>query len=241
MNFVNNYKFFLKNGFCIYSSSSIEKKIQICKKIYQNFYLSKFSKKNKIRNFNICKNFSRDPSVTNIFIDKNFINFLKKISISKPIRSSPVFSHLLTYNQFSKSQILPFHQDWTSLATSMNGVVTWFNFSNKSSSLMNGLEFSLNFKKKILKGKVEKNVFRINESELNTIKTLKVYPKNGILIFSTFLPHRTISFVNKKDKNFWRMGISTRFDNLSCKIWNKNNFPNAYSNVVNRKLFKKFI
>lgn len=237
----NNIKFFHKYGFCIYSSPNIEKKIKFCKKNYQKFYLKKFVNKNDRRTKNICKNFSRDLSIADIYSDKKFINFLKKINISKPIRTSPFFTHLITYNKISKSQFLPFHQDWPSLATSMDGVVAWFNFSNEKNNNLNGLEFVSTFKKRILKGKVKNNYYTISESELKNMETIKILPKNGILIFSTFLPHRTIPLIKKGNKNFWRMGISTRFDNLNCKFWNKNHFVNAYSNFVARNIYKKLI
>ncbi len=237
----NNIKFFHKYGFCIYSSPNIEKKIKFCKKNYQKFYLKKFVNKNDRRTKNICKNFSRDLSIADIYSDKKFINFLKKINISKPIRTSPFFTHLITYNKISKSQFLPFHQDWPSLATSMDGVVAWFNFSNEKNNNLNGLEFVSTFKKRILKGKVKNNYYTISESELKNMETIKILPKNEILIFSTFLPHRTIPLIKKGNKNFWRMGISTRFDNLNCKFWNKNHFVNAYSNFVARNIYKKLI
>jgi len=237
----NNIKFFHKHGFCIYTSPDIEKKIKLCKKNYQKFYLKKFASKNDKRAINICKSFSRDLSIANIYSDKNFINFLKKINVSKQILTCPFFTHLITYNKISKLQFLPFHQDWPSLATSLDGVVAWFNFSNEKNNNLNGLEFVLTFKKRILKGKVKNNLYKISESEIKNIETIKILPKNGILIFSTFLPHRTIPPMKKGNKNFWRMGVSTRFDNLNCKFWNKNHFVNAYTNFVDRNLFKKLI
>ena len=241
MVYENNVKFFHKYGFCIYSSQSINKKIKVCKKNYKKFYTNKFVNKNDRRTINICKNFSRDLSIANVFSDKNFLNFLKKIKVAKPIRTSPFFTHLITYNKISKFQFLPFHQDWPSLATSMDGVVAWFNFSNEKNNNLNGLEFLLSFKKKILKGKNKKNFYQISESEIKNIETIKILPKNGILVFSTFLPHRTIPLIKKRNHKFWRMGISTRFDNLNCKFWNKNHFVNAYTHSVDRNLFKKLI
>ncbi len=57
---------------------------------------------------------------------------------------------------------------------------------------------------------------------------------------SSFLIHR--SYINKKlDGKFWRLGISTRYDDLNCKFWKSNDFISAYKNDVDRSLFKKVV
>ena len=78
---------------------------------------------------------------------------------------------------------------------------------------------------------------KIKKNFLDKKKTIKIYPENEVLIMSSFLPHRT-TVDYRSHKSYWRLGISTRYDDLKCKIWKKNNFISAYSTVVDRKLIK---
>ena len=62
----------------VFTHHPILKKIKICKTNYQKFYFKKFANKNDKRTINICKNFSRDLSIADIYSDK-FCKFLKKL------------------------------------------------------------------------------------------------------------------------------------------------------------------
>jgi hypothetical protein len=55
---------------------------------------------------------------------------------------------------------------------------------------------------------------------------------------SLFLPHRTL-INHSASAQLWRLGLSTRFNDITCKIWKKNRYQSAYSTQVDRNLYKK--
>jgi hypothetical protein len=239
---INNAFFFKKYGFCLYYNKEIKRNISLIKKNFTNNFKSRF-KSSQNRNLNIIKRFNGEISINKIFFDKNLLNFIKKLGVKYPVQTGPVVTHYSSNDKTSKSYGLGLHQDWPSMCTSINGVVIWFNINNYNHQHKNnlGLQLYKNFKKnylfKTLKSKSDINFIPEDIIEKNNL--IDCNPKNEVLIMSTFCVHRTIKNKNLK-KKYWRLGISTRFDDLKCKKWNRNNYVSAYSTSVNRDLYKKF-
>ena len=216
MDFKKTKKNFLENGYCLFKSKEISKKIIKCKKNYNLNYKSFFSKSNIAKNLNLLKRFAGDMSVYDILYDKRLLEFLNFLNLKYPVQTGPILSHYVSTNSISKSFGLPFHQDYTSMCTSLNGCIVWFNINNFKKKKIHGIEIFPYNKKKIIKGKVNnKGVLKINF--LDKKKTIKIYPENEVLIMSSFLPHRTIIDYTSP-KSYWRLGISTRYDDLWHRI-----------------------
>lgn len=236
MNFSKSKSNFLKDGYCLFGSREISQKIITCKKNFNKNYKNFFNKSNRFKNLNLLKRFSGDISVYNVLYDPKLLKFLNSLSLKYPVQTGPILTHYVSTNYISKSFGQPFHQDYTSMCTSLNGCILWFNINNFNKKKIHGVEIFPYNKKKVIKGKFNKTgVLKINI--LNKKKTIKIYPENEVLIMSSFLPHKT-TIDYKSSKSFWRLGVSTRFDDLKCKTWKKNNFISAYSTVVDRNLIK---
>lgn len=230
----NNFE---KYGYCFYSSDDIKKKLEKLEKNFEQNYKKKFKKNNIKNNLNLIKRFAGDPSVISICFDTDLLKFLKKIKLL-PVQTGPIVTHYTSNDGISNSFGLPYHQDFPSMATSIKGCIVWFNINNFKNKNVHGLEIIPCNEKKIYNGKLNQNgTFEITNKFLRKRKSIKIFPTKEILIMSTFLPHRT--FVNKKmSSDYWRLGLSVRFDDLNCKFWRSNNFISAYNTSVNRNLFK---
>lgn len=234
---VKNYK---KFGYCFYSNLEIKKKIINCKKKFLNNYIKLYKNSSRKKKLNIIKIFSGDPSISEVLHDKNLLDFLKKLKVDVPTQTSPIITHYTSKDNISKSFGLPFHQDYTSMASSLDSVIVWFNINNYSNKKIHGIKVAKYNKKKIIKGRLnkKKGVYEIPEKSLNKNLFEVVFPLYEVLVMSTFLPHSTY-IDHGANKNFWRLGLSTRYDNLNCSFWNKNEYISAYKNIVDRKLIKK--
>ena len=239
MKFKENILTYKENGFCFFSNTNIEKKIATCKKIFEKYYLKnlKYSKiKTKI---NLIKRFTGDPSIQSIFYDYDLQEFIKKLGIKHPIQTGPVVSHYTSKDKISNSKGLPLHQDFPSVSTSPVGCIDFFNINNFKTQKIHGLEVCPTKEKKILPITLNsKGIAEISEKYLRNKKFIKLYPRNKLLIMSLFLPHRTL-INHSASAQLWRLGLSTRFNDITCKIWKKNRYQSAYSNQVDRNLYKK--
>ena len=237
MNIINNSKFFNNFGYCLFRSKSLKKKIKICKKIFLRDYVNNFAHLKREAKLSLIKKFSGEPSVVDIFYSKDLHKFLKKLEIDHIVQTGPIVTHYSSNNSISKSFGLPFHQDFPSMCTSLNGLIVWFNFNNQGKRKNLGIEVSTINQKKLIKGKIsKKGTYEISEKDLLNEKFQTFFLNNDLLIMSSFTPHRTF-IRNKMNKSDWRLGLSTRFDDLNCKFWKNNEFKSAYSNFVDRKLY----
>ena len=212
-----NIKKFREDGYITFYSPSVKSKIKKLEKIFLKNYQSKFRNNKDQRNINLIKRVSGDKNVVDILHDESLLKALKKLKISYPIQSGPIITHYTSNNSISKSYGIPYHQDWPSMASSKNSVVIWFNINNFNKSKGHGIEVLSGSHEKIYKGKITNQGYIVEEKKLKNFKKEIIIPKYEILIMSSFLIHR--SYINKKlDGKFWRLGISTRYDDLICKF-----------------------
>ncbi len=234
---MNNNGFF-KDGYTIFTSTSIKKKIKLFEQSFSEKFTTKFKNNNNINNRNLIKRVAGDLSIFNIMYDKSLINFIKSLNLTYPIQSGPLVTHYTSNNDISKSYGIPFHQDWPSMSSSKNSIIVWLNINNFLKNNGHGIEIMPKTHKKIQLGNSTDKGYEVDVEKLKKFKRIIIQPKYEILIMSSFLVHR--SHIDKNlSKKYWRLGISTRFDDLECKFWKKNQFISAYKNIVDRDLYKK--
>ena len=229
---------FKRNGYILFSNKNIEYKIKVFEDSLKKNFLSKFNKKEKKSNLNLIKRISGDLNVFDVLHDVYLIKKIQQLSLSYPVQSGPIVTHYTSTNSISNSFGLPYHQDWPSMASSKNSLIVWFNVNNFEKDLGHGIEVLPKSHKKIFRGKSTNKGYEIFNSEIKNFKNEIIIPKYEVLIMSSYLVHR--SYIDKQlDESYWRLGVSTRFDDLNCVFWKKNDYSSAYGNIVDRNLFKK--
>jgi len=224
---------FFKFGYCILDDKASKIKVNKVKQYFNNYLFELLDDENIDKSRNIIKRLSDLPITSEIFTNKSLINALYNLGIKQPTFCGPVTSHYTSNSKIGGSFGLPYHQDWPSMASSLNSVICWVSLTDCDKdthsieivpgSHINGLYDGVN----------KPNGYFINDKFDNKSKILNI--KCGqILIMSSFLVHRT--HVNSKYDG-WKLSISRRYDDMTCKAWLKNNFVNAYSTSVDRNLF----
>ncbi len=233
---INLIKEFDEFGYVILRDSLIEEKILFLRdKFYKRYYT--LFKDGVNNNRNILKRFADDLSVTRLFSDQRLEEVLHILGVSFPVYCGPICTHYTSNDSICASYHLPLHQDWTSMASSLNSKVVWFNLGNTSSST-HGIEVATGqHKKGIFNGDIEDVGYVIKNENNFELDPLNI--KLGeVLIMSTFLPHRTK--INK-NSNHCKLSISRRFDDMECFDWSNRNYFNSFRNHVEREAFIKYI
>jgi hypothetical protein len=161
---------------------------------------------------------------------------LKKIQ-AFPVRCGPAVTHFTSTNQIGKSFGLGWHQDWPSMASSLNSVVLWTSLT-PSTRLTHGLEIiPSSHKFGVMEGRQTDSGYMVElPKELEKTSKILNLPSSGVVIFSSFLIHRT--FVNKAFSGH-KISFSQRFDDLHNKDWRDRSYVCAYKTSVDRDLFLK--
>jgi hypothetical protein len=230
-------KKYLLNGYVIVSEEKIVKKIHEIQKIFFEKYYSKFENSSS-HNLNLIKAFSKDPHIINMFLDSKLLKLIKSLGVKYPIFCSPVVSHFTSKNKTGNKYKLPPHQDFPSMASSLNSIIVWiplFDINNETHGISVKAKSHL---KGILPGEETQTGYyvTINPKELKPL-----HLKAGhLLIMSPFLVHST--FLNSKNSALdFKLAFSARYDDLENENWKNNHFQNAYQISVDRSLYKKII
>tara|TARA_B100000768_G_C11126419_1_gene309787 strand:- start:31 stop:744 length:714 start_codon:yes stop_codon:yes gene_type:complete len=152
-----------------------------------------------------------------------------------PIRCGPTVTHFTSTNSVGNSFGLDWHQDWPSMASSLNSLVLWTSLTPSTPST-HGLEvIPSSHKLGIARGQQTDFGYMVEPSK-DFEKKAKILnlPSSGVVIFSSFLIHRT--FMNPEFTGH-KIAFSQRFDDLYNKDWQERSYVNAYKTYVDRDLF----
>ncbi len=154
-----------------------------------------------------------------------------------PIRCGPTVTHFTSTNSVGNSFGLDWHQDWPSMASSLNSLVLWTSLT-PSTPLSHGLEvIPSSHKLGVATGQQTDFGYMVEPSkELEKKATILNLPSSGVVVFSSFLIHRT--FINKEFTGH-KISFSQRFDDLHNQDWQDRSYVNAYKTSVDRELFLK--
>ena len=164
------------------------------------------------------------------------IDLYKEVGLSNPILSGPCVTHYTSNNLIGNSFGLPYHQDYPSMASSINSIIIWFNLYDSSPDEHSIEVVTGSHNQGIISGKHTSYGYVVNETKYPNSKILTI-PSGSILVMSSFLLHRT--HINNTT-NLHKMSLSKRIDDLNCVVWKRNKYINAYSTEVDRKLFEKY-
>tara|TARA_E500000331_G_C17233023_1_gene703517 strand:- start:246 stop:971 length:726 start_codon:yes stop_codon:yes gene_type:complete len=232
----NLLKEFNEYGYVILRDILLEEKIILLRDKFLKRYYPLF-KDDVSNNRNILKRYADDLSVSRFFSDQRLEEVLNILGVSFPVYSGPICTHYTSKDSTGSSYKLPLHQDWTSMASSLNSKIVWFNLCNTSSST-HGIEVATGqHKKGIFKGVIDDSVYVIENTNNFKLDSLNIN-FGEVLIMSTFLPHCT-KF--NQNSNHWKLSISRRFDDMECLDWLNRNYVNSFRNHVERELFMKYI
>jgi hypothetical protein len=229
---------FASLGWTIFREQSLSEKITELRSIYLKDYLPKMTADYEI-NRNLIRRLADHPSTKQIFSSAPLIDEIgKTCGIRVPILCGPTFTHYTSHDHTGRSYGLPFHQDYPSLASSLNAVVCWFNF-NATDKNSHGIELVDHqiTDRWLYPGEQRDNGYIIKDQELrDTQKSLPQIPFGSVLIFSAFTPHRTHVH---PDHLGWKLSLSQRYEDLKHPSCSHNKYRNAYEYCVNRNLYKE--
>lgn len=192
-----------------------------------------------------------DPDLEPLIARKKISHFANSIELRKffislapylrelicsPIFCGPTVTHYTSANNIGNKYGLGWHQDFPSMASSRNSIITWVSLTPCTINT-HGLEYiPSGHKMGLLKGTNTEKGYEIGEDLDKKFKTKRVLlPKGGVAFFSSFTPHRTFvheSFCGTK------ISVSQRFDDLDDPTWGKAGFRCAYFNGVDREMYK---
>ena len=159
---------------------------------------------------------------------------LLELGVSMPVFCGPNVSHFTSNEPTGGSFGLNWYQDYLSMGSILNSVISWTSFYDCSASTHSVEVAPCIHHKCISEGENTPNGYflRIPSEEFES-KVLEI-KASDLLIMSSFLPHRT--FVNPLCGGSVKLSLSQRFDDLLCPGWD---FSNSYGNSVDRHLFEK--
>jgi len=226
---------FDSNGYVIIHNSQLSLQIFKLKKYFEYEILSRFTNV-VVNDRNLIKRMADNIQLIHLYSNQYMIDIYGKLGIELPIFSGPCVTHYTSNNIIGQSFGLPYHQDFPSMASSVNSIIIWFNLFNSNPDTHSIEVVPGSHKFGLQEGQHTANGFVSTKKYFSNSKILTL-ECGDILIMSTFLLHRT--YVNKSCQ-MDKMSISRRIDDLNCKSWKKNNFANAYYTSVDRKLFESY-
>ncbi|BDW96807.1 hypothetical protein MACH10_24920 [Thalassospira tepidiphila] len=197
----------------------------------------KFDSDDVVLNRNLIKRFADCPEVARIFSSPELEFFLKKyLYIEWPVFCGPIVSHYTSNNMTGNSFGLPFHQDYPSMGSSKNAVITWFALQDCSAETHSLSVIPGKHKQGVLSGEQGLTSYEPNllERDLDRQSVLEI-SAGDVLIMSCYLPHKT--YVNHQYLGE-KLSLSRRFDDLNNQEWVSRRYENAYGTTVDRTLWK---
>ena len=231
-------KEFMKRGFTIVCNPRLRAKAAELDQIFEKEFKSRFSE-NIRANRSLIKAFGRTPSAISFYNDKAVFEFCKIISMSYPVFCGPLVTHYTSTDPTGNGYGLPFHQDYASMAGSLNSIVLWSSLKNVDSEAQHSLNVVSGMHNRgMLPGKETKEGYILERQDFEGLETTITLQAGDILIMSAFTPHKT-HFGNKDET--YKLSLSTRIDDLNSSEWKKSDYRSAYSTAVDRNLYKEVL
>ena len=222
---------FNNNGYVVISDDELMKDLSVLKIIFDLKIKSEIAKHAAPRK--LISLFTNLPEVRD-FIAK-LASIVDQLDI-EPVYCGPAVTHYTSNNEIGRSFGLDWHQDFPSMASSKSSVIAWASLTESGVST-HGLEvLPRSHTQGVLPGEQSEEgyVLDLTAKELEQSKILSL-PNGGIVIFSSFLAHRT--FVNSSFSGE-KIAFSQRFDDFRDQEWHGSGLPIAYGNKVDRSLYK---
>lgn len=221
-----------ENGYCIVAG--VIENIDAIIDLFEIKYKSKFTD-NVVLNRNLLKCFANEPLIRKIFILNKLLDLLKNIEIRHPIYTGPVVTHYTSFDITGGAYGLKMHQDWPSMATSDNGVISWMSLFDTNSSSHGISVVPGSHKYGCLPG-VQTDIGYVVEEEFTKNSINLEIERGSFLLMHPWLVHAT--YVNPMVRHSeYKLSLSTRFDDLDCEQWAYRNFRNAYTVSVDRDMW----
>lgn len=218
-------------GFTVVKDQYFTKRVTCLHGLFSEIILPRFNNDVQ-RNRNLIKRFNDTFEVRNLFCGEEIRGLLKNIGILDPVFCGPGVTHYTSNDLTGDSFGLRWHQDYPSMASSLNSLIVWTSLTDCSVD-SHSIEVAPGYHKQgVLDGVNSEKGYFLEESLVQESKVLEL-SQGDILLMSAFLPHRT--YVHK-DYMGWKLSLSQRFDDFSSPDWF---FDNAYRTVVDRHLFEK--
>lgn len=225
-----------KSGYVVISSENLINQVKNANTLFNESFRPKMSIHSPNLNRELIKRFADHPMVVNLFCSDHFVKILiDELKFATPVKCGPTVTHYTSMDITGSGYGLPFHQDFPSMASSINSIVCWLNLVD-SNQCSHGIELIPEVHHRgLCSGKQTDDGYILNENSLTDFKSVIPSIKAGeLLIMSSFLPHKT--FINNKFEG-WKLSISQRFDDLNDDDWAQRGYKNAYSTAVDRKMY----
>ena len=221
------------DGFIVIKDKSITDQLKNLSKIfYEDFYDTGTSPERARKKLSVFAN--------SLDVRKFLILLMEKLDFKTiyPVFSGPCVTHYTSNNDIGKAFGLGWHQDWPSMASSLSSYVVWSTLTPASVNT-HGLELiPRSHTSGIFPGKASDHGWIVKSDDIDeTAAIVPELPDGGVIIFSSFLLHRT--HINDKYIGE-KMAFSQRLDNFDDEAWERNNYQSAYKTRVDRDLFEKY-
>ena len=233
---MNNQKF-QDEGYVILRTDELTEQLKELRVLYNKEFAPLIDDNKPESSRRVISLFAKHPLVMNYIMSVGI--YLPKLHVKTPLLSGPAVTHYTSFNAVGNGFGLSYHQDWPSMASSLNSVVVWTSLTPTGIDT-HGLELlPKSHNRGLLEGEVTEAGYIINPEILNSYKSIIPNMKNGgTIIFSSWLIHRTYLNVNYRG---YKLAFSQRFDDFTNTHWKKNGFATAYKNEVDRDLFRKYL
>ena len=226
------YDRFTKDGFIIIEDDEIQDRISGLKYKFENSFLDTAGKPS----MNRAKIglFAKSIAVSD-FINGVCTNNI--MPFDNPVYSGRCVTHYTSNNSTGNSFGLGWHQDYPSMASSKKSIIMWTSLTGCGLDT-HGLELIQgSHKNGLYSGEISQHGYLVDEKNLPDLpRVVPLLTKGGIIIFSSFLVHRT--HVNPEYKGH-KIAFSQRFDDMDDQAWADRGYPTAYNISVDRELYKQ--
>jgi len=174
-------------------------------------------------------------SITKLITHAKVMAIIEQLEIEIPTLSTEPVLHVIS----DKLKIpngyygIEAHQDWPSIQGSLDCMVVWIPLVEISIQNFPLLWIPKSHKNGLAAGKTQKNLYKIDESQLNSNEFAPIIASPGDVIFmSSWTIHKT----GIANSTGFRLSISNRFENAKEETFINRNYPCAYQRSVNRNL-----
>ncbi|MFN3237965.1 MAG: phytanoyl-CoA dioxygenase family protein [Pseudomonadales bacterium] len=233
---------FDKDGFLQLSMKGADSELLVKLRAHaRRLYLDRFDD-SVTHNRSLVKALAGDIIVNRLFFSDTVTACLHELGLKAPVQLGPVATHYTSNNKTGNEYGLALHQDYPSMASSLNSIVIWISLFEAGQHAHSMEVFPGSHSSGLLPGKQTETGYIIDPEVTDSLGVTKIIDtsEGEMVMFSPFLAHKT--YVNSEcGHEAYKLSLSTRFSDIADAHWEENEFCNAYQTVVDRSLYKKML
>ena len=223
---------YLKLGFAIVSLPGSSELIDAVRTRFKRRVATRFTE-DPVRNRNIIKLLAEDVEIKRFFCSPAMVGALKNLlRMAEPVQTGPIVTHYTASNTTGNGYGLPYHQDWPSMGTSLNGAIAWTSITDIGKDGPGLRIVPGSHERGLWPGSQTDSGYVLQQQEIAGYLDVEI-EAGQILFMSPFLVHKT----RTSTAAGWKLSLSCRFDDIECPEWDRRNFVSAYRTAVDRDVY----